>query len=888
MKRRMRRKIFAILTTVAMVLSMAPAALAGPFSDVPDNHQYAGAINRLAELGVLEGVGGGKYDPEGTYTRAQFAALVTKIMGLKAAAEASKGATDFSDVPADHWASGYVNVASSMGIIKGYGDGTFKPDKLVNHAEALTMLVRALGYEPVLKGKWPANVLVKAAELGLTSGVTVVANLPASRGEVAQFSNNAIDVPMIIQTGYGDNVSYCVSGSKGCGDEKKKTLLMGSLGQTVEGVVIGSAERVDSNVKTNELVIDVGGTAKTYKVAAGVNVLNLLGHKVTALTRSMGADTVIVGLSERDDSNFSSKVVKTISSTSLELCDWDVTGATYKDCNTRNYVTPNSPVVFANGKKVAAANVAGTLGASGAGDVRASVKLNSSDEIEAAVLYNYKGAKLASAVNTSKQRVDYKIGATDNLDGYTVVVIRDGKVASLADLQAGDVVHALTSTSPKRAVIYARSATVSGTFGGADDKANPKVVYIGGTTYSLGSNTVSTDNGDNYNKTISDIDANANVTAYVDGAGRIMAIKTGQAAAAATKNYALVTSIWREGAPGSHVFKVKMFLGTGSSVTYDLNDDTKVNGATYKVSDGTKTTKNVTDAVYEGTANTCESDAWTTCDFATKVGAFVMVTYELSGSATLTKLDTVHGTLSPNRVDTTDVSTLNFDADTNRIDGIRVDTGAVVFDVKDAVTGGLDASKLKVRTWDAVKKATGTRQGEYVVDGRIKAILLRYYTDLGTGGLARAIVTGAQWVGGDNYKLTVLQEDGTTKEYTAKDADWDITKVSGCTNGDWTTSGCTPAKKLVVTVEQVGSTVTVKEVAKNNGPENGDVTEHDTSYERIKVGGNDYYYDSATVVVFDASGDTITKSSMSSVSNGTNVTLYLKSSTNLIEIAVIN
>lgn len=885
------RRLASVLTVVGMLLSLAAPAFAGPFSDVPDTHQYATAINRLADLGVLEGVGGGRYDPESPFTRAQFAALVVKLQGLKSAAQASAGPTNFPDVSADHWASGYVNVATAQGIIKGYPDGTFKPDQNVTHAEALTMLVRALGYEPVLKGSWPMNVLVKAAELGLTSGVNVVANLPATRAEVAQFSNSAVDVPMMVQTGYGAEAKYCVSGTTGC--EAKKTLLMGTLGESVEGVVKASAERVDYSIGTNELLI---GDTK-YKVASGVNVLGLLGHKVKATVRPVGADKVIVGLSDRDDANFTTKVVKNATATQLEVCDWDVTKATYKDgsCQIKDFATDNDlDGIFVNGKPVGANQVQNAIGYTEGGDTWASYKLNSADQIQAVTIYNYRVAKLVSSVNTSKQRLDYKIGTTDDLDGYTVVVVRDGKLASLGDVQANDVVHVFTSGSPKRAVIYARSATASGAFGGADSKTSPKVIYIGGQTYAL-SNTydVSTDNGDNYGKAVSDIDANATVTAHLDAVGRAFAVKTGKAAAETVKNYALVTSIWREGAPGSHVFKVKMVLGSGSIATFDLTNDTKVNGATYKVSDATKTTSDVASAVY-GANVTCANDSWTTCNFALKnsepfIGTFVLVTYELTGSATLSKLDTVIGSKSNAIAHSDRQDSLNFDADANRIDDIRVDSSAVIFDVKEAMTASPnpDPDKIKVRTWDAVKKATGSKKGDYVVDGRIKVVILRDYSDLGAGALPRAIVTDARWVGGDQYKLTVLQEDGSTKEYTAKDADWDITKVSGCSNGDWTTSGCTPAKKDVVTVEQVGSTVTVKEVNKNGGPI-GDVQEHNKTYERIKISNNYYYYDSAKVVVFDASGDTITKSSVDAIGVGTNVTLYLKSSTNLIEIVVIN
>ena len=76
---------------------------------------------------------------------------VTKMavlaMGLGDAAESAKGESKFPDVPVDHWANGYINVATSQGLVVGYDTGLFMPDREINYAEAMTIFVRAMGYD---------------------------------------------------------------------------------------------------------------------------------------------------------------------------------------------------------------------------------------------------------------------------------------------------------------------------------------------------------------------------------------------------------------------------------------------------------------------------------------------------------------------------------------------------------------------------------------------------------------------------------------------------------------------------------------------------------------------------------------------------------------------
>jgi len=76
----------------------------------------------------------------------------------------------FTDVPKDHWAFAYVEAGKDLGIINGYPDGTFKPDKPVKFEELCKMLVAAKGESPAA-GKWPLNYVRKALDLGFFNGI---------------------------------------------------------------------------------------------------------------------------------------------------------------------------------------------------------------------------------------------------------------------------------------------------------------------------------------------------------------------------------------------------------------------------------------------------------------------------------------------------------------------------------------------------------------------------------------------------------------------------------------------------------------------------------------------------------------------------------------------
>lgn len=110
------------------------------FTDVPADAWYATAVNTLASIGAITGIGNNQFAPNRTITRAEFTAIAVRFAKLVRGADAG-----FSDVPVNAWYYDSVATAVSYGWIGGYTDGTFRPAKPITRAEVVTIVNRMLG-----------------------------------------------------------------------------------------------------------------------------------------------------------------------------------------------------------------------------------------------------------------------------------------------------------------------------------------------------------------------------------------------------------------------------------------------------------------------------------------------------------------------------------------------------------------------------------------------------------------------------------------------------------------------------------------------------------------------------------------------------------------------
>ena len=128
-----------------------------PFTDVSVNAWYNEPVSTMANGKYIMGYPDGTFGGQNEISRAEFVAMLTRFVDVK------KGSFSFTDVSKTHWAYDCIATATQAGWIKGYTDGTFKPDQSITRAEAVSIINRVLdrgvsrGSELLSYKVWPDN-----------------------------------------------------------------------------------------------------------------------------------------------------------------------------------------------------------------------------------------------------------------------------------------------------------------------------------------------------------------------------------------------------------------------------------------------------------------------------------------------------------------------------------------------------------------------------------------------------------------------------------------------------------------------------------------------------------------------------------------------------------
>ncbi|MBP1965933.1 bacterial Ig-like domain-containing protein [Paenibacillus aceris] len=162
-------------------------------------HWAKADVELLASKLVVKGVAAHTFAPDASITRAEFAALLVRALGLNEA-----GTSTFSDVPVNSWFAGAVGTSAKAGLIEGFEDGSFKPGEQITREQMAVMITRAMKFagqsaaidlaqlakfsDSSAIHEWAKGAVSSAASAGIVNGVTDTTFVPgasATRGEAA-------------------------------------------------------------------------------------------------------------------------------------------------------------------------------------------------------------------------------------------------------------------------------------------------------------------------------------------------------------------------------------------------------------------------------------------------------------------------------------------------------------------------------------------------------------------------------------------------------------------------------------------------------------------------------------------------------------------------------
>ncbi|GMK49019.1 hypothetical protein PghCCS26_61490 [Paenibacillus glycanilyticus] len=477
----MKKSLLSLALAGSMLSALAVPAFAATPADVVGKPVQS-AVEALTALGIINGYADGTFKPDNTITRAELAKIVIVATGNESAATLmANTAPSFKDVKKGVWYTGYINAAAAKGFIQGY-NGNFRPNDTIKFEEVTAILVRALGYkDKYLSGSWPYNVLLQANEVGLFNGVELAQGTNATRGVVAELTENALS-ENLVQYDADGNVSNVQAGNP-----KVDQYLINKLGTSSTEVVKLAA--VTSDKKIAFVTGDVA-VADNYFITGGKKLADLIGRsvsvlknkdgKVIAITDAQAASNSLTVNTDAKDANGNAKT--TIFKRSTPASNGNAAVNETFVINGVTYTTSTDFVVYNNTDF----ETDNELSVTGSKEVQ--IFKNSAGLVQAVLVNNWAPNIVVGDIvaYTNYSRIVSKDGVgtpfTTKVDANTSITL-NGKAATLADLKAGDVVNVIENAADSALQIVATRNTVTGKVEANGTDAGSATVKVNGTTY---------------------------------------------------------------------------------------------------------------------------------------------------------------------------------------------------------------------------------------------------------------------------------------------------------------------------------------------------------------------------------------------------------------------
>ena len=306
-----RHKLTAVLLALVLALSLLSATALAAESDYrdTDGHWAEEAIDRWSDYGIIQG-SDGLFNPDGALTRAHMAAILTRLLGLPAAKSAG-----FADVQEGDWFADPINRCAAAGIMLG-ADGRANPNARITRQQAMVMLARALGIQPVEKADLSAykdggavsayarGYVAAMLQAGIVNGVsedTLGVGGQITRAATVTMLDRAIvtyvhEPNTRVEAVSGGIVLVAAENVELTGSADTVLVAQGAAGGTVRLIGV-RAEDVTVAAENTTLVVEGRGAAENVTLAeeaVSSRVVVAEGAQVTTVTTQAPRSTVSV------------------------------------------------------------------------------------------------------------------------------------------------------------------------------------------------------------------------------------------------------------------------------------------------------------------------------------------------------------------------------------------------------------------------------------------------------------------------------------------------------------------------------------------------------------------------------------------------------------------
>ena len=331
----LKRALSFALATVMLIGMMVVGVSAASFGDA-DEIVNTDAVNTMVALGIIKGKDNGNFDPEGIVTRAEMAKMIcVALNGGKDPNLAGGGL--YADTKG-HWAAGYIDYCTNMGIVSGDTAGNFNPDKTVTGTEAAKMILIALGYSAenekfVNDANWALNINIVANTKDLYKDLAILPAEGLTRDNAAQMLYNGMGAEMVeydykLTTENGDLTTKAIAKDKGAIYTifEQKFNLKTAYGY-IDNVSYNSTDKdYDYTMSTT------GITEKAIDFAPSFaeDCSSLFGMKVKVLYKTENSKKVVYGMYPYDSSVVVEGIVNDIDTVKGADTAIKVDGTSYK------------------------------------------------------------------------------------------------------------------------------------------------------------------------------------------------------------------------------------------------------------------------------------------------------------------------------------------------------------------------------------------------------------------------------------------------------------------------------------------------------------------------------------------------------------------------------